>query len=227
MQRNSCYLRAKQVIMNQVNIAELYRRVKEFCEHDTTGHDWWHVQRVTQLALHLAKYEGANLQLVEPAALVHDTDDWKLKGEEGYPNATKMLAAVGYSSKQIDLILEIVEQVSYRGAGVDTTPRSIEAMVVQDADRLDAIGAIGIARAFAYGGSKHRPMFLPHLKPQLHETFEEYKAAQGHTIKHFYEKLLLLKNRMNTVTAKILAEERHRFMEVFLEHFFKEWNFRP
>jgi len=213
--------------MNQVDITELYRLVREFCKHDTTGHDWWHVHRVTQLALYLARHEGADVRLVEPAALVHDTDDWKLKGGEGYPNATLMLKTVGYKSKQIADIIGIVEQVSYKGAGVDTSPRSIEAMVVQDADRLDAIGAIGIARAFAYGCSKHRPLYLPHLEPQLQETFEEYKTAQGHTINHFYEKLLLLKDRMNTASAKALAEERHRFMEIFLEQFYREWNFRP
>ena len=212
--------------MNQVDITELYRLVREFCKHDTTGHDWWHVHRVTQLALYLARHEGADVRLVEPAALVHDTDDWKLKGGEGYPNATLMLKTVGYKSKQIADIIGIVEQVSYKGAGVDTSPRSIEAMVVQDADRLDAIGAIGIARAFAFGGSKHRPLYLPNVKPQLHSTFEEYKTAKGHTINHFYEKLLLLKDRMNTATAKALAEERHRFMESFLEQFYREWNYK-
>lgn len=212
--------------MEQINIAELYRQVKVFFEHDTTGHDWWHVQRVTRLALHIAKEEGANVALVEPAALVHDTDDWKLSGANGYPNAIRMLLAVGYKEHQIDQILEIVEQVSYKGAGVDTVPRNLEAMVVQDADRLDAIGAIGIARAFAFGGSKNRPLYLPNVGPQFHSTFEEYKAAKGHTINHFYEKLLLLKDRMNTATAKALAEERHRFMEIFLEQFNREWNFK-
>ncbi len=212
--------------MNRVDIAELYRQVKKFCEHDTTGHDWWHVQRVTQLALHIANAEGANLAWVEPAALVHDTDDWKLSGANGYPNATRMLLAVGYNNHQVDRILEIVEQVSYKGAGVDTAPGSLEAMVVQDADRLDAIGAIGIARAFAFGGSKQRPLYLPNVEPQFHSTFEEYKTAKGHTINHFYEKLLLLKDRMNTATAKALAEERHRFMETFLEQFYREWNYK-
>jgi len=212
--------------MDQINIAELYRQVKVFFEHDTTGHDWWHVQRVTQLALHIARAEGANVALVEPAALVHDTDDWKISGAYGYPNATRMLLAVGYKNHQVDKILEIVEQVSYKGAGVDTAPRNLEAMVVQDADRLDAIGAIGIARAFAFGGSKHRPIYLPDVKPHFHSTFEEYKAANEHTINHFYEKLLLLKNRMNTATARVVAEERHRFMETFLEQFYKEWNYK-
>lgn len=211
--------------MSNQKLVELYRLVENFFEHDTTGHDWWHVYRVTRLAIHIGKQEGANLLLVEPAALVHDADDWKLSGEEGYPNAIRMLETAGFPSSDVSNILEIVEQVSYKGAGTDTTPRSIEAMVVQDADRLDAIGAIGVARAFAYGGSKHRPIYLPHVEPSFHGSFEEYKSAKGHTINHFYEKLLLLKGRMNTTTAKTLAEERHRFMEIFLEQFYREWNF--
>jgi len=211
--------------MANKKLAELYRIVENFFEHDTTGHDWWHVYRVTRLAIHIGTQEGANLLLVEPAALVHDTDDWKLSGGVGYPNAIRMLETAGFPSSDVSNILEIVEQVSYKGAGTDTTPHSIEAMVVQDADRLDAIGAIGIARAFAYGGSKHRPIYLPNVEPSFHGSFEEYKSAKGHTINHFYEKLLLLKSRMNTATAKTLAEERHRFMEIFLEQFYREWNF--
>jgi len=119
---------------------------------------------------------------------------------------------------------EIVKQVSFKGAGTDTTPTSFEACVVQDADRLDAIGAIGIARAFAYGGSKKHSLFNPDEKPQLHSSFEEYKNYKGSTLNHFYEKLFLLKDRMNTNTAKAIAEQRHRYMEDFVERFLADWN---
>lgn len=212
--------------MEQVDTSMLYELVRNFFEHDTTGHDWWHVYRVTRLALHIGKCEGANIGLVEPAALTHDTDDWKLSGGKGYPNAIRILSSAGYTKQQVTDILAIVEQVSFKGAGVDTTPSSLEAKVVQDADRLDAIGAIGIARAFAFGGSKNRPIFLPDVEPVFHRNFDEYKAAIGHTINHFYEKLLLLKDRMNTPTAKAIARERHDFMVSFLHQFYKEWDFK-
>ncbi|QKG80737.1 HD domain-containing protein [Tenuifilum thalassicum] len=211
--------------MEQVDISKLYLLVEDFFKNDTTGHDWWHVIRVTKLALQIGQKEGANLGMVEPAALVHDCDDWKLSAGEGYPNTIHILSNAGYRQKQIDEIIEIVKQVSFKGAGVDTTPSCIEAMVVQDADRIDAIGAIGIARAFAYGGSKNRPMYLPEVKPQLHQSFNEYKSSKSHTINHFYEKLLLLKDRLNTPTAQRIAKERHDFMVNYLEQFFNEWNF--
>jgi uncharacterized protein len=211
--------------MEQINISKLYLLVKDFFKNDTTGHDWWHVYRVTKLALFIGANENANLAIVEPAALVHDCDDWKLQGNENHSNAKSFLESVGYNKQQINAIIDIVEQVSYKGAGVDTTPKSLEAMVVQDADRIDAIGAIGIARAFAYGGSKNRPIYLPEIKPQLHQSFNEYKSSKSHTINHFYEKLLLLKDRLNTPTAQRIAKERHDFMVNFLEQFFNEWNF--
>jgi len=211
--------------MGNENIAKLYELTAEFFMHDTTGHDWWHVKRVTAMAVAIAKKEKADLSIVEPAAMVHDADDWKLSGSnEGFANAKTLLTAAGYSPQKVEAIIEVVSQVSFKGAGVSTTPNSLEAMVVQDADRLDAIGAIGIARAFAYGGSKNRPLHIPTQKPTPHNSFSEYKAANGTTINHFYEKLLLLKDRMNTKTARELAEERHRFMEVFLEQFYKEWD---
>lgn len=212
--------------MEEPDVILLRKLVQEFFQHDTTGHDWWHVNRVTNLAMFIGKHENADLRLVEPAALVHDVDDWKLKhSSTDFANARHMLALAGYSSHTAETIIGIVSQVSFKGAGVDTRPTSIEAMVVQDADRLDAIGAIGVARAFAYGGSKNRPMYTPGQAPVAHKSFEEYKASNGHTVNHFYEKLLLLKDRMNTPTAKKLAEERHRFMEQFLHQFYSEWNF--
>jgi len=124
----------------------------------------------------------------------------------------------------IDPVVDIVATISYKGAGVPTPMKNLEGQVVQDADRLDAIGAMGIARAFAYGGHKNRLMYHPEEKPVLHQSFEEYKKNNGHTINHFYEKLLLLKDRMNTATGKQLAEDRHSFMETYLNQFYREWD---
>ena len=200
--------------------------VKEACKNDSSGHDWWHIFRVVNLAKHIGKKEGANLDMVELAALLHDLDDWKLnESNEGHlPKARKILSENGYSAETINTILGIIDEVSFKGAGVETKPSTLEAMVVQDADRLDAIGAIGIARTFAYGGHKNQPLHNPDLKPNLHGSFEEYKKTRTSTINHFYEKLLLLKDRLNTPTAKQLAEKRHQFMEQFLEQFYSEWN---
>ncbi|MCB8963612.1 MAG: HD domain-containing protein [Bacteroidales bacterium] len=209
----------------QQTITKLYKAVEQHCEGDSTGHDWWHIYRVVRLALRIGKEENANLELVEIASLLHDLDDWKLSADSGnYPNARNLLKENNFDQHTIDRVIEIVEQVSFKGAGVDTTPRCIEAKVVQDADRLDAIGAIGIARTFAYGGAKGRAIYTPDVKPQMHQSFEEYKKSGGHTINHFYEKLLLLKDRMNTETAKEIATERHKFMQLFLDQFYKEWN---
>ena len=204
---------------------KLYKAVEKHCEGDSTGHDWCHIYRVVKLALRIAKQENANIELVEIAALMHDLDDWKLSTDsENYPNARKLLKENNFDQSTIYKVIEIIEQVSFKGAGVDTTPKSIEAKVVQDADRLDAIGAIGVARAFAFGGSKGRPLYAPEVEPQIHQSFEEYKQSKGHTINHFYEKLLLLKDRLNTKTAKEIATERHKFMQLFLDQFYKEWN---
>lgn len=196
--------------------------VKQFHSNDTSGHDWWHVARVTQLALRIASKENANAYLVEMAALLHDIDDWKL-GNQG-PNKTKQfLASTGIPQKEVDSILTIIEEVSFKGANVETPTSSVESRCVQDADRLDAIGAIGIARAFTYGGSKNRSLYEPTINPVMHGSFHEYQVNQSHTINHFYEKLLLLKDRMTTTTGRELAEERHRFMEQYLDQFFREW----
>jgi uncharacterized protein len=204
---------------------QLYKAVEQHCEGDSTGHDWWHIYRVVKLALRIGEQENANLELVEIAALMHDLDDWKLSTNSGnHPNARKLLTDNGFNQDIIDKVIEIIEQVSFKGAGVDTTPSSLEAKVVQDADRLDAIGAIGVARAFAFGGSKGRPLYAPDVEPQMHQSFEQYKQSTGHTINHFYEKLLLLKDRLNTNSAKGIAEERHKFMQLFLDQFYREWN---
>ncbi len=209
-------------------ISTIADSAKRFHENDSTGHDWWHVYRVWQLAKHIAKKENANIHLVEMAALLHDMDDWKLTPENDkkneYSNARKLLIDCAIDSNTIEKVIGIIKEVSFKGANVDTTPTSLEACVVQDADRLDAIGAIGIARAFAYGGSKNRPLYDPNCPPVLHSSFAEYKNSKGSTLNHFYEKLLLLKNMMNTQTAIGIAERRHEYMEQFVSQFLNEWN---
>jgi uncharacterized protein len=199
---------------------------RDFHCNDSSGHDWWHVWRVWNLAKHIAQREGANLLEVELAALLHDMDDHKIAGAdvENFPNARRTLQKLNIVPELEERVIGIIKEVSFKGANVDTTPTSIEACVVQDADRLDAIGAIGIARAFAYGGSKNRPLYDPDSNPEMHSSFEEYKSSKGNTLNHFYEKLLLLKNKLNTNTAKGIAVERHRYMEQFVERFLDEWN---
>ncbi|MEI6853468.1 MAG: HD domain-containing protein [Bacteroidota bacterium] len=205
-------------------IAQTIAFVKSGSAGESTGHDWWHIYRVEKLALYLAEKEKAELFLVRLAALLHDVDDWKFNAI-GSAHAENWLKSLDVDAETIEKVVHIIAQVSYKGAGEDTMPDSIEARVVQDADRLDALGAIGIARAFAYGGSKNREIYDPEVLPVMHADFEAYKTKVSHTINHFYEKLLLLKDRLHTSAARELAEKRHAFMEEFLKNFFEEWNF--
>jgi uncharacterized protein len=194
---------------------------------ETTGHDWHHVERVWKMALHIGEREGADMFVVELAALLHDIADWKFHdGDEtaGAREARKWLESLGVEERTISCVCEIIKELSFKGAGVKTVMKTLEGKVVQDADRLDAIGAIGIARAFAYGGFKQREIHNPSKQPVRHSSFEEYKNSAGTTINHFYEKLLLLRNLMNTPTARRIAEERHEFMEEFLRRFYHEWD---
>lgn len=184
------------------------------------SHDWWHIWRVWQLAKRIAQAEGAELYLVELAALCHDLEDWKY---EHKPVIRPLLEAIGVEESLIQQVLEICSRISFKGAGVADEMPTLEGQVVQDADRLDAIGAIGIARTFAYGGSKHRPLHDPDEQIELHQTFEAYKSKSGSSLAHFYEKLFLLKDRLHTSTAKQMAEERHQVMEDFVERFLLEW----
>lgn len=196
--------------------------VQDVFSGEGSGHDWWHIHRVRNMALHLAEKEGGNRFIIEMAALLHDIDDWKLNPNGGSKvyNWLKMLKI---SNLQASFILDVISQVSFKGAGVENRATTVEAKVVQDADRLDAIGAIGIARAFAYGGHKSRLLHIPDSTPEFHTDFESYKKNQSSTINHFYEKLLLLKNSLNTESAIEIAKNRHIFMETFLQQFFAEW----
>lgn len=193
-----------------------------------SGHDWFHVDRVYRMALHIGEMEGSDLFITAMAALLHDLDDWKLTESDGFhlPRAEKWLSKCGVSNESATRILKVIEEVSFKGAGVDTPVGSVEAAVVQDADRLDAIGAIGIARTFAYGGHKNRLIYDPAVAPVMHVDFQAYKNSTAPTVNHFFEKLLLLKDRMNTQTAKSIAEQRHGFMERYLEQFFNEWEIK-
>lgn len=208
----------------------LKERIKQEFMGEGTGHDWFHVDRVRKMALKLAKTEsGSDPFIVEAAALLHDIADHKFHdGDEmaGANRSREILTELHFDEDSIETIVRIVEEVSFKGAGVPTPMSTIEGKIVQDADRLDAIGAIGIARTFAYGGSKGRPLYDPHIKPVCHTSFAAYKTSTAPTINHFYEKLLLLKDLMNTNEAKRIASLRHAFMEDFLGHFYQEWDAR-
>ena len=191
-----------------------------------SGHDWWHVYRVWKNAIYIGKQESVDLFVVELAALLHDVADWKFHDgnvEIGPQVAKEWLESLGVTEEIVSHVCQIIKDISFKGAGVVTAMKTTEGMVVQDADRLDALGAIGIARTFAYGGSKSREMYNPDMKPEMHASFEQYKNSQGTSINHFYEKLLLLKELMNTATAKQIAVKRHAVMEDYLQQFFNEW----
>lgn len=200
--------------------------VRERMEGEGTGHDWWHVHRVRNAALRLAEEEGADPFVTELAALLHDVADHKFHGgdETAGPRAAReWLCGLGVDASTVEHVARIIAELSFKGAGVETPMSTREGAVVQDADRLDAIGAIGVARTFAYGGSRGRPLHDPGAAPEAHDSFAAYKASRGPTVNHFHEKLLLLRDRMNTPAARRAAEARHRFMEEFLERFHHEW----
>ena len=194
---------------------------------EATGHDWHHIERVYNTACFLQSKEGGNRSVIELAALLHDISDHKFNGgklNEGGKIAFQLLIENGCDKNTAEHVRQIVDSVSFKGANVKDEVNSLEAKIVQDADRLDAIGAIGIARAFAFGGNRNRPIYEPSSTPTLHTSFEEYSSSKSHTINHFYEKLLLLKDRLHTQTAIEIGNERHQFMEDFLNQFYKEWN---
>lgn len=212
--------------MNVNNFSQIVLEIKSNFQNDFSGHDWHHIERVHSNAMKIQAKEGGDLEVVSLLAILHDVSDHKLNGgrlNQGGFEAAKIMRKIGVDANIIELVSALVDEISFKGAGVSDQNSSLESKIVQDADRLDAIGAIGIARAFAYGGSRDRPMFIPEVNAELHDSFEEYAKSQSHTINHFYEKLLLLKDRMHTQTAREMAQERHDFMVLFLKQFHQEW----
>ena len=200
--------------------------VKEQLANAEGGHDWFHIERVYNNTLLITKTEQVDKIVVSLAALLHDIADSKFHdGNETIgPNiARAFLFNLNVDSAVIEHVINIIENISFKGGNVKQNFHSKELEVVQDADRLDAIGAIGIARCFNYGGFKNRQLYNPDIKPNLKMTKEEYKNSNAPTINHFYEKLLLLKDRMNTNTGKRIASDRHAFMELYLKQFYNEW----
>lgn len=201
--------------------------VKETLVGAEGGHDWFHIERVYKLALRIAKEEKVDQLVVSLGALLHDIADSKFhRGDEtvGPKLAKDFLEKEQVSQDTIEHVVKIIENISFKGGNEAQVFQSPELDVVQDADRLDAIGAIGIARTFNYGGYKNRPLYDPELQPDLHMNKEQYKASTSPTINHFYEKLLLLKARMNTQAGQKIAADRHEYMEDFLTRFYQEWN---
>lgn len=201
--------------------------VKQQLENAEGGHDWFHIERVYKNALLIAREEECDILIVKLGALLHDIADSKFhNGDEsiGPKIAREFLESQGLKEEFIQHIIAVIENISFKGGNFEKKFNSKELEIVQDADRLDALGAIGIARTFNYGGFKNRALYNPRIQPNLNMNKEEYKNCESPTLNHFYEKLLLLKDKMNTPTGKKLAEGRHKYMELFLSQFYAEWD---
>ncbi len=211
---------------NQNLINRTVQYVKDTLEDAEGGHDWWHIYRVWKMARTIATSENADMLVVELAALLHDIADSKFhNGDEtiGPKTAQSFLEKENVNTATIDHVVNIIKNISFKGGTMERSFNSLELNIVQDADRLDAIGAIGIARAFNYGGFKNLKIYDPNIQLVLQRTREDYKNNTDPTINHFYEKLFLLKDLMNTETGKHIAQKRHEFMELYIDTFYKEW----
>ncbi len=210
--------------------SDVIRAVESFVQHEMQGaepgHDWPHIARVRSLALRIAHAEQAEAFVVELGALLHDIADEKLYNDPPaqLEKTQKLLEELGVDAETSAHVGQLIANVSFKGGANYQTFDSLPLRIVQDADRLEAIGAIGIARMFSYGAIRHRPFYEPDVSPSLTMSPEEYRKNKGTTFNHFYEKLLLLKDRMNTETARQIAEKRHAFMQAFIEQFLVEWN---
>ncbi|MFN8648383.1 HD domain-containing protein [Streptococcus sp.] len=207
-------------------LQEVATYVERKLSGEGSGHDWWHIVRVRKLAEKLALAEGGDSFICQLAALVHDLVDDKLVADEGLALAEvrDLLTRVGVAANQTDQVLTIIQSISYKGGNQNHLVLSLEGQIVQDADRLDAMGAIGVARTMAYSGHHQRIIHDPEVAVRQNMTLDQYRSHQGTAITHFYEKLLLLKDLMNTKTAQELAKGRHAFLEAYLDQFFAEWD---
>ena len=206
-------------------LLEVATYVEQKLSGEGSGHDWWHIVRVRNMAKNLALAEGGDSFICQLAALVHDLVDDKLVADEGLAltEVRDLLTRLGVRSDQTDQVLAIIQAISYKGGSQNHLDLTLEGQIVQDADRLDAMGAIGVARTMAYSGYHGRVIHDPEVAVRQNMTLEEYRSQQGTAITHFYEKLLCLKDLMNTKTAKDLAQGRHAFLEAFLAQFYAEW----
>ncbi len=214
-------------MMNSSLIENTIAFVKQQLSGAEGGHDWFHIERVWKNAMRIAQAETCDLTLVQLGALLHDIADSKFHhGDEtvGPRVAREFLQSQNVDQDTIAHVIGIIENISFKGGHVDQSFASKELDIVQDADRLDAMGAIGIARCFNYGGFKNRALYDPEIAPDLSMSKEQYKKSDSPTLNHFYEKLLLLKDRMNTATGTKIAQQRHDYMEQFLSQFYAEWN---
>jgi len=215
-------------VLSKVDKVSIISQTKAFVyqqlHDDATGHDWWHIYRVWNIAKKIAAIENADMFLCEMAALLHDIADEKLNSteEEGIKKVNDFLSSVNIDEEYISKIMEIITTMSFKGGG-QPPMKTLEGMIVQDADRLDAMGAIGIARAFAYSGAKNQLIYHPDMEPVEKLDKDQYRNRKSTAINHFYEKLFKLKDLMNTDMGKKMAERRHQFMTEYIETFFSEW----
>ncbi|MBB5174502.1 HD domain-containing protein [Texcoconibacillus texcoconensis] len=211
--------------MHQQTIRNAEEKVQRFFANDATGHDWYHTDRVRKVAIEIANHEGADASICELAALLHDVADEKFheSKENGEKYVREWLMTCGDREVNVEKVMNIITKLSFRGGG-GQAPSCLEGKIVQDADRLDAIGAIGIARCFMFAGAKGDAMYDPSISPREHMTATSYRQEKSSAINHFYEKLLKLKNRMNTKTGEEIAKTRHQRLETFLDAFFQEWS---
>lgn len=210
-------------------LLQLENEVKKRFHNAHADHDFDHIQRVTRTALYIQSKEGGNKHLVHALALLHDISDHKLNGgakNDGGRVGREVMTQLEFPTEFKEQVADLIDKVSFKGARVQDEKDALELDIVRDADRLDAIGAIGIARAFHFGGARNRALYKEDTPPTEHTSFEAYAADKSHTLNHFYEKLLLLKDRMQTNTAKELAEERHSLMERFVTSFLNEWEMK-
>jgi uncharacterized protein len=205
-------------------IANTAHYVERLSRTEGSGHDWWHIKRVWELSKRISKREGGDLFVIEMAAILHDLDDWKFSKKEPTYRARRLMNGMGIAPSRIERVCHIIDTISFKG-GFGETPKTIEGKIVQDADRIDALGAVGIARVFAFAGHKGRVIYDPEVRPLSYRNLKDYKkrSERSTAVNHFYEKLFRLEKQMNTINGRRIASERTRYMKDYLKRFMEEW----